>query len=220
MSNLAKLAVIMYDIYLVLLFLLTLLAVVRFKQLDRATKMIALLIFLSLTTELVARYFTKGNNHPVYNISCFIEWGLVCLYFNYSISSFTKFYLGWFFAIVGMALGILNLWLQPIEKLSSNFLFLECMGICCLSFYSVYRFMLVDDINIRLQRKVHYWIPFILAFYQCGALWSWVAYNYYEGVNKKATGLLHVLLILNCLVVYSAFAIVFYLYPKLRKTHV
>ncbi len=220
MSHLARTAVILYDVYLILLFLLTILAVIRFKQFDKATRMIALLIYLSLTTELIARYFARGNNHPVYNISCFIEWGLVCLYFNYSISNFTKLHLGWYFGITGIVLGLLNLHLQPIEKVNSNFLFLECMGICCLSFYSVYRLMLLDDINIKLQRKVHYWIPFILAFYQCGALWSWVAYSYYEGINKKATGLLHVLLILNCMVIYSAFAVIFYLYPKLKKTHV
>ena len=182
--------------------------------------MIGLLVFLSLVTELTGKYLVK-NNHPIYNISCIIEWGLVCLYFNYSISDFETRRLGWYFAIGVVIFGIVNFTvLQPINRIGSNFLLLECMGVSCLSFYAIYRFMLIDDDNLNLQRKVHYWIPVILVFYQCGALWSWVVYNYYTELHKKATYLLNVLLVTNSIITYAGLIALFYLYPKLRKTHV
>jgi len=219
---LLQMAVGLYKFYISLLFLLALLTGYRFRQYDKATRMMGLLVFLSLATELTGRYITPKSNHLVYNVSCMVEWVLVCLYFNYAITAFEVKRLGWYFAIGGIFFGIYNFsYLQPIDRIGSIFLYMECLGISLMSFYAIYSFILIDDDNLKPQRKVHYWLPFILVFYQCGSLWSWMVHNYYVRLEKEtAMHLLHVLLISISTITYGGLATVFYLYPKLRTTHV
>lgn len=216
---------VLYTIYLSVLSLLTLLAAWRFRQIDCATRMIALFVWLGLVTEIAARlvilHASKPNNHPVYNISCLIEWLLICLYYNYSLSSLRRKHTGWYLGIGGIVFGIVNLTcLQAVTRMSSNFLFFECAGILSLSFYSIYKLVLIDDDNLQFQRKTNFWIPLILVFYQMSALWSWVAYKVYVEVDTHATSLLLLLLLLNSIITYSALFIILLLYPKMKRVHV
>lgn len=216
---------VLFTTYLSVLSLLTLLAAWRFRQIDCATRMIAIFVWLGLITEIVARleirHSSKPNNHPVYNISCLVEWFLICLYYNYSLSSLRRNHTGWFLGFGGVIFGIVNLtYLQDITRMSSNFLFFECAGILSLSSYSIYKLVLIDGDNLQFQRKTHFWIPLILIFYQMSALWSWVAYAVYVEVDTHATSLLLVLLLLNCIITYSALFVILLLYPKMKRVHV
>jgi hypothetical protein len=216
---------VLYGTYLSVLVMLAILAASRFGQIDLATRMIAVFIWLGLSTELAARivivHSVKPNNLPIYNVSCLIEWMLICLYFNYSILSLQKWRIGWGLGSGGILFGIGNLiFIQPITRIASNFLFFECAGILSLSFYSIYKLALVDDDNLQFQRKTHFWIPLILIFYQMGSLWSWVAFEVYLDEGYKVTILLQVLLLLNCIITYSALFFIMLLYPKMKRVNV
>ena len=213
----------LFSVYLSLLIILSLIAAIRYRRIDPATRAISWFIWLGLATELIGRYYASKyrNNLPVYNVSCMAEWVLISLYFYYATPSFRKKRRGCYIALAGVLIGILNLLtLQPILKISSNFMFLECVGICCMSLFSIYKLLEIDDDSLQLHRKTHFWIPFILLCYQMGALWSWITYDYYERTDKSTTGLLQVLLLLNCIITYSGLIVVFLFYPKMKRIYV
>lgn len=214
---------VLYAIYMSLLFFLSLLAIYRYRVMDIGTRFISGFIWLGLSTETTARIVAVkyGNNMPVHNIACIIEFVLISLYFNYSISDFRHGNKGIFIAACGVSIGIINhLKFQSLNKINSNFLFLECVGIVCMSLYAIYRMLKVDDDNLRLYRKIQFWIPVILILYQCGALWSWVMYDYYRETDKSAIILLQCLLLTNCIITYCLLSVFYLLYPKLKVIYV
>ncbi len=131
-----------------------------------------------------------------------------------------KDHIGIWFALAGIVAGGLNFLLQPINRINANFLFLECFGIVCMSLYGIYKLLEIDDDNLRFSRKTQFWIPLILILYQCGALWSWVMYDFYRATDKAATEHLQMLLLLNSIGTYGALSVLYLLYPKMKRIYV
>ncbi len=194
----------------------------RFHRVDRAAKIICLLIWLGFLTEGIGYYaaWKYHNNYPVYTPSIFIEFVLISLYFNFSVPVLQKKNVGIYIAAAGVLLGVMNtLFLQPIDTLSSNFIFLECLVVVCFSLFAIYRLLRIDSDKLELQRKVHFWLPFILLFYQCATLSAWGVYDKFGDDAEDAKMLDFSILIIN-IITYSSFGLIFFRYPKMKAIHV
>jgi hypothetical protein len=191
----------------------------RYKHTDKASRFICILIWLSFLSELIARYTTKKyhNNMPVYAIYGFLEFIMVSLYFNYSIDTFRKHHIGYFIAAVGVIIGVANsIWYQPIDTLNTLYIFLECIGIVCMSLYSFYRLLLTNT-TLKLHNRVHFWIPCIFLFNWCATLSSWGMYDHFRTAVKDRTPILNISLSIVSILTYLAFGIIFLLYPKMKS---
>lgn len=210
---------ILVPVYISLLFFLSVLLPFRYKKVDKASGFICILIWLAFLTEIVAWYVSKKyhNNMPVYAINQFAEFGLVALYFNYSIDTFRKHNIGYFIAAAGIIIGVANsIWYQPLNTLNTLYIFLECIGIVCMSLYSFYRLLLTNT-TLRLHNRVHFWIPCIFLFYWCATLSSWGMYDHFRMAVKDKTPILNISLVLVSTLTYLAFGTVFLLYPKMKN---
>jgi len=198
-------------------------SIFRYKSIDRASRLICLLIWQGLLAEIIAKWvaWRYHNNLFVYTLSYFTEFGLMSLYFNYSIDSFRKNNTGWYIGIGGIAAGILNtVFLQPPRSFCSNFIFLECLGVMLMALYAIYRLLLTDDHNFRLQRSPHFWMACILLFYQCSTLWSWSAFEYCLMNPREKISILYACIFLANILTYCSFGVLFFLYPKMNRNHV
>jgi hypothetical protein len=210
-------------LYWAILAALSVYAMLRYRQTDRAAKLICWFIWLGAVTESAGWYTAVRfrNNFPVYTISCWIEWVLIALYFNLTIDTFKKHNTGVCLAVAGLILGVLNsIFLQPLSRTNSNFLFLECISIVCLSLYAIYRLLCLDNDNLNLQRKVHFWFPGIFLFYQITSLWTWGTYDYFVTTAESQTALINICLLSTNIITYGGLATVFMLTPKMETLHV
>ena len=198
-------------------------AVARFKKAGRSLKMICLLIWLGLLTEALGLYAAKvyRNNYPVYTISVYIEFTLICLYFNYSVEALKKSNAGIYIAVIGVLLGVVNTYsLQPLTTLNSNFLFLECLVVVCLSLFAIYELLLIDRDDLVLHRTVNFWMTFLLFFYQCSSLSAWGLYDKFgNDYAQSAAGLDISLLSIN-IITYLSYLLIFFRHSKLKLTDV
>lgn len=210
---------ILVPLYFGLLICLAVLLPFRYKKADKASRFICILIWSGLLTELVAKYASVKyhNNMPVYAIDRFIEFGLISLYFNYSVDTFSRHHIGYFIGTTVVLIGIANsIWYQPLNTLNTIYIFLECIVIICMSLYSFYRLLLTST-TIRLHERVHFWIPCIFVFNWCGTLSCWGLYDYFrKGVTEKLP-ILNISLVSISILTYIAFGLVFLLYPKMKS---
>ncbi len=205
--------------YKLVLLLVSVFAIFHFRKMDLASRIICVLIWVATVTEALAWYSAKRfrNNLPVYNSFSYLELILVCLYFNYSIPSFRKRHIGYYIAVVGVILGVLNtVFFQPITTLNSNFIFIECLCIVSMSLYSFYRLLLISD-NLYLQNNTHFWVPCVLIFYWCTTLFSWAMYGFFAGLSKEKGAILNSCLLMVNIITYLAYATIFFLPSKIKN---
>lgn len=205
--------------YNLVLLLVSVFAIFYFRKMDRASRIICVLIWIASLTEALAWYSAKRfrTNLPVYHIFSYLEFILVCLYFNYSIATFRRRNIGYYIALTGIVLGLANtIFLQPLNTLNSNFIFLECLCIVSMSLYSLYRLLLVND-NLYLQNNTHFWVPCVLIFYWCTTLFSWGMYDFFAGLLQKKIGMLNICLLMVNIITYLAYATIFFLPSKIKN---
>lgn len=195
-------------------------AIFRFKRLDKATRAICLLIWLGQATEFAGYVSAKayGTNYPVFNVAFYAEFALIAVYYNYSIAVLKKRNMGIYFAAAGVVLGILNtLLLQPLcTTINSNLLFMECLMVLCLSFFSIYKMLTLEREDFHLNRKVHFWLPCILLFYQSATLSSWGLYDKLGNSEQQKAAMLDVLVLAINIITYFSYGLVLVLYHKLK----
>jgi len=196
-------------------------AILRYKMVDKTTRYIFLWIWLGLLTEaagyIAIRLFQ--TNLPVYSISSILEFIILCLYFNKSVPPLKERAIGLLLAVAGLLLGILNtIFLQPLQTVNSNFLFLECLVIVCLALYALYRMFVEPD--LKLWKETHFCFSCLIVFYECVSLWNWGIYGYIVQFYPEKSMVLNISLIAGNLLVYLSCGILIYLYPKMRQTYV
>jgi hypothetical protein len=224
---------VLFIVYMALMVLCSVLAALRFRVLDRSARIIVLLVFWSLFTEVTAfiviRHQAQPNNHQVYNISCLVEWVLLCVYFNYACPSLRRRHLGWLLALLGLGFGLVNLvYIQDDTTMASNFLFFECAGILTLSSYALYEWLIVDDddekehavAQVQLRNNIHFWLPVIFIFNQTATLWSWAAFDAYMHAGQHLSQLLQQLLLLTGIITYLFLCWLLFRYPKMKASYV
>lgn len=210
---------VLFYTYLLMLFCISLLLLVRFKRIDKASRHICILIWLVFLTEVLANYAASRyhNNMPVYAVYGYIEFVLISLYFNYSIDTFRAHHIGYFIALAGLVTGISNsIWYQPINTLNTLYIFLECIGIVCMSLYSFYRLLLTET-TIKVYEQVHFWFPCIFLFYWCATLSCWGMYDHFRSTVHDKTPILNISLTIVNMVTYLTFGIVFLRFPKMKS---
>jgi|GEM_PF-439496 len=193
----------------------------RFKKIDAASKILCLFTVLAFITEIMSNYAANKykNNFPVYSIYGFLEFGMISLYFNYSIDFFRKRNIGIIIGIIGITLGIINtvLW-QPLYTLNSYFIFIEGICIVGMAMFSFFRLLLKNE-NLRLHSQPHFWFSGILSFYWSATFLNWGLYDYLIRSADQRIGFLFIYMIIINILTYLSIAIVFLLYPKM-KTHI
>ena len=207
--------------YSIALILSGIVGVVRFHTIDKATKIVCLWIWLGGITELLASFlrFNSGNNLPVYSVYSLIELCIIAMYFNVSLKYIKKQHAGIFIIITSILLWVGNtIFLQPINVINSNFIFIECLFIVSLSLYAIYRRFLIYDES--LIPNTHFWIPCILVLYQLGTLWNWGFYEYFFDRSPENTDILIIAILGINILTYISFTTILIQYPKMKRSHV
>lgn len=204
-----------YMSYLAVIVIAAVISLVKYRQLDKASKIFSIMLIMTLISEVMAYVIAKyyRNNFPVYHFFAPIQLFLVGLYFNYSIESFRRKRIGIYIGIIGLLFGVFNtLFLQPIKTFNSYFLLFE--GLCTI-FMCLYAFnkMFVNE-DIDILKSHHFWFTFILLTF-----WSitYVNWGVREFIRYKMLEMIfsvgNVLWVVNVLT-YSGIAFVFLFYRK------
>lgn len=208
-------------IYDMVLLLSCICALYYFRKVDKATKFLCLWILTGGITELLASYFAMKykNNLPVYALYSIIELFLILFYFAYSVKFIRRHKLHFIIIVASTLMWLVNVrWLQPLNSINSNFIFIECLITVCLSLYAVYRRLLLY--NHSLTQKTHFWIPCILLLYCCGTLWNWGFYDYFLKYYPGRTIILSVCILCMNIITYSAFTLILLFYSKMKRSYV
>jgi len=219
MITLYKIASLSYD---VILSGVTLYAIWRFRTLTLPGKMMCLLIWNGFLTEWLGAYTARyyGTNLPVYNLSTLTEYFIICLFFNYSLLGFRGKHIGIYIGTAGVLAGIGNtLKFQPLAQINSNFIFLECLTVVCLTLFLTFRMLIALD--VVPSREIYFWFASVLLFYHTSTLWIWAIYDYvYHQSGAQGSLVLEYSLMVVGIITYSAYALLLYLYPKLKRSYV
>lgn len=204
-----------FIIYLFLLTLSFITSVYHYKSSDGASRIISLLLGLTVLSETISYFFAKKyhNNMPVYHFFNPVELFMVALYFNMSIDSFRKRNIGIYIGLTGIILSTLNtIFLQPLFSLNSYFLLFEGFCIISMALFS-YREMFEDEQMIIIQNP-HFWFSSIFLFVSGVTYTNWALYSI---VGMKMANILPplntIILIIN-MVVYTSFGLVFLFVPS------
>lgn len=206
-------------IYLASLLFACISSIYRFRKLDAASKILAVLICCAFINESAASYMAKKyhNNLSLYTIYSFIEFGILCFYFNSVIDIFREKNLGIYVGVIGITLGIANLlFIQHLESINSYFLLLEGLCVIGMSLFAFFRLLLKND-TLNLNRYHHFWFISILIFFWSITFLSWGLYNYINERYFQSALNINIALAIVSTITYNCFAIVFLLYPKMQR---
>jgi len=207
-----------YLIYYFTVCCASLLSIYRFKMLDAASKVFSILICFSFITELTTNYAAKKyqNNESIYAIYELLDFGLTCLYFNYSIDVFRRKNIGIYIGAVGIFLGIINiLFIQHISSQNSFFLLFEGIMVIGMSLFAFSRLLLNDE-SLHLYSYPHFWILSILTFSSSITFLNWGLYDYFVITLKNKIWIIDIFLLIVNIISYIGFSLVFLFYPKLK----
>ena len=207
-----------YFIYFVSLLFASFCSLYRFKTLDAASKVLCVLMCCAFINECAAFYIERAyhNNLPLYAIYCFIEFGLLCLYFNYLIDVFIKKNIGIYIGITGIILGIINIvFIQHMNSLNSYFLFLESLTVIGMSLFAFFRLLLKYD-SLDWYKYPHFWFISILILFWCITFLSWGLYDYFNLKLGQEAWKINCALLIVGVITYCSLGCVFLFYPKMK----
>lgn len=208
-------------IYEVSLLIVAVYAIFRFRETNLSLRYLCAFLWLGAVTEIVGKIFVIlfHTNLPVYNVSVFIEFVIICLFFNRTIGTFRRSNIGVFIAGLGLLFGVINMvFFQPITVINSNFAFFECLCVVCFSLYAMYKMMSHPD--ILLTKETYFWICVTFLIYQCASIWNWGIYSYILRHSPEKTILMNISLLIINIMVYCSYFLILLFYPKMRRTDV
>jgi len=166
-----------FFIYLAVLFLAILGGIYKFKTKDIGTKLIVILLCLTLISEYTAHWAASQyrNNMFVYHFFAPLQLFILGRYFD-ELDPHRKQKTGQIIGILGAILAIINTaFYQPLEMLNSNFLLFEGLVIMGLALYTFQR-ILTDD-KIDIYRYGHFWMVVIFIFFWSITYTWWALYT-------------------------------------------
>lgn len=199
-----------------------LIAALRFKMLDKASRMIFYLLSLAFVTECLAAVvaFRYRNNLSVYNISNLGQVFLIALYFNFCSSTLKRRNIGLFLGILSIIVGVLNMWLfQPIDTYNSNYFLYQTLLVLVLGMY-VYTQFLLNKTYLRVQRSPHFWFILVLFFFYVFNFFTMSLYDYETKHLNEYKRLVDYSIVYLSAATNTAFTLVFIFYPKLNLRYV
>lgn len=190
--------------------------VLRFRRLSTAAQIFLLLLLTGFLTELIAWYFaeTRHNNMLVYNVSGFFQTILMCLFFNYSNVLFRKWAVGWYFALLGVSLGIIDiLWLEPIDTFTL-YPFIYQLIVATILTVLMFRVKTkITDPVARQKLSADFWLAFVMVNFGLYSMFNIAFYDYFTSVSKTYDYFLNYLMVVITAVFNIAFAVVYLKYP-------
>jgi hypothetical protein len=210
-----------YYIYLISLIVSCFISLYRFQSLDAGSRVISILICCALINEGAAFLLAKKyhNNLPLYNIYCIVEYGVLCIYFNFSIDVFVRKNIGIYLAVAGIALGTLNLiFIQSLNTMNSYFLFFEGLMVIGMALFAFFRLLLIQQ-PLQLYRSPHFWFLCILVFFWSITFLNWGLYDYLYIKFRNVAGSIDLAMMIIGIMTYGALSCVFLLYPKMKAAH-
>lgn len=202
------------------LFLVTGIAVglARYKQFDKAMRILVLWLLMIVIAEL-STYFLiksgKNNIKPiVFHLSSVIEIILISAFFlrllkppHYASLMFANIL---FWPIVG---GLNIIFLQPITQLNTNMLMLESFSIISMSLYFIYQ-MLKNDLVENIFQQPHFWISVLWLILWGSTFFFWAFIRILYKNNWTHVGTVMNLHAATNLIVYAGITSVLFFYPK------
>jgi len=211
-------SIVYYTYYISLLFACAC-GIQRFNKIDNASRIISILLCCAFLNEGAAYFLAKWqhNNLALHNIYCFIEFGLLSLYFNYIIDVFAKRNIGIYIGVAGVLISFFNaFYIQDVNVLNSYFLFFEGLAVIGMSFFAFFRLLVKND-GLNLFKYPHFWFLTILVFFWCITFMSWGLYDYINLKFQNTVFNINTILLAIGVITYTSLGIVFILYHKMQK---
>jgi hypothetical protein len=209
-----------YILYYSSLLFAAICCVYRYKILDSASKVIAILICCGFLNELAAYYLSivYHNNLRLFAIYCFLEFSLTCLYFNKVIDVFIEKNVGLIIMAIGLVFGIANLvFIQHLNSINFYFLFFEGLTVIGMSLFAFFRFLLNQE-NLDLYKFPHFWFISILVFFWSVTFLFWGLYDYINLKFKSMAWGVNFTLPFIGVITYLSLGWVFLSYKKMLKS--
>lgn len=156
----------------------------KLKEIDAASKILLLLLCLTLASEIASHWAALlfNNNMFVYHIFAPIQLILVGIYFDNILPSFKKKKIATIIGIIASITAVVNtVFFQPLKILNSNFLLLEGIIIIALALYTFQLILTNESINIF--QYGHFWMVVIFIFFWSVTYTTWALYSVL-GVKK------------------------------------
>lgn len=206
-------------IYFSLLTCASLLSLSQWRRLQSSAKYLAVLMILTFVAEAIALYISRnsGNNLFIYHISSPIEFLLISLYFNESVTIIAKRRIGLFIGILGIVLSVMNsLFFQKPTSINTYFLLFEGTAIiiyCLLSFHQI----LLDEEYLP-YRNVHFWISICFILFWSTTFTGWGIYAVRDSRDVTLVRAFSTLLTIVNFLFYFGIAAIFLNYKKLTPS--
>lgn len=185
---------------------------------DKAFKILLSYLIITLISEPLAMYlaYVYKNNLPQYHIYGLIQYVLLCSYYIYATPIKNKYAK---IAIIsfGILVSIINsLFIQnPFKVYNSNVTAFSSFVLMLLSLNALYVLLESDEIDI--MNNPHFWITTILLIFWSFTFFYWVIGTKLNDATIKGRQWLDVIFMSINYLAYSGFAVVFWLYPKMKK---
>ncbi|MGN6568037.1 MAG: hypothetical protein ACTHJ0_08800 [Flavipsychrobacter sp.] len=199
-----------------------LVAAMRYKMLDKASRMIFYLLSLAFLTECFAAVvaFRYRNNLAVYNVSNLGQVFLITLYFNFCSSTLKRRNIGLLIGVLSVIVGVLNMLLfQPINTYNSNYFLYQTLIVLALGMY-VYTQFLLNKTYLRIQQSPHFWFILVLFFFYVFNFFTMSLYDYETKHLNEYKKLVDYLIVFLSAATNTAFTLVFVFYPRLNLRYV
>jgi len=212
---------VIFNIYLFVLFIALLIGVVRYRQIDKASKVIIPLLAITFISEIIVWFLNLYKNiywkNIEYHIFAVIEFFIVSIYFFRTIK-FKKIKDATIFCGISYpALGIINLlYVEPLYKINSYYITFESFFVIAMSLYALY-VIFQDDTIYRVPRYPHFWFWTIFLFYFSSTFFFWSCIRTLFRMHSSYYYVaLYVQALMN-VITYSGIAVVLFFYPKMSK---
>ena len=206
----------LFVFYLIVLWIAALIGMIKFALFSHKTKIISILITITAFEESINLVIglKNGIQAPVYHVFSIIEIFLTTIYFlstikirNYKSYSVAA-------AITWLAIGITNMYFQPICVINTNMLVIESIAIIFMSSYALYKILLNDEI-VNILKYPHFWIWAMFLIYWSSSFFFW---GFFKLLNQKQMKVLGVISYefheaIN-IIVYACIGLIFLVYPK------
>jgi hypothetical protein len=190
------------------------LAAYRWKALTKPEKFVALLMPVTLIAEIIAAFSANiwKNNYPVFHIYSPVEFLLISLYFNYTVSLLRKNNVGIILGLAGIPAAILNtFFLEPILTINAYYLLFEGVGIIFYGLCALYEDLLSES---RVYNKSSFWLTLSFLVYWGVTFTGWGIYTLLKPETKTVYIIVNYVLTITNYLFYAAICLIFLRYNK------
>lgn len=202
-----------FYLYIITVAFAFIVALWRMKRLNKAFKILTLLIGLTFTAELTAHLLAMkyANNMIVFHIYTPVLLLLVCAYFHHSNPVFRRLNVLKIVSVAGIAAAIANsYYLQPINTFNTNYILFTGFCVIAMSLVSFYRYY-TDNETINIISRPDFQVSLLFLFY-----WSstFISFAFHELLEESAFHGMYLFIWMVNIITYLSLALVFMFYKE------